>query len=136
MTTTNLYEMASLKGITIKFCCLPQNKSVSACMDNRYFIGVDSSLIVSSAEEKTKLAHELGHCITNSFYDVESPLDVRGKHEYEANKWAVKKLIPKDELEFAIKNGCDEVWKLAVHFDVSYEFIEQAIYFYFEAQMR
>lgn len=130
MTTTNLYELADTKNIFVQFCSLPQNKSISARFNGSYFIGIDSSLATSSIEEKVKLAHEMGHCVTDSFYIIDSPLDVRGKHEFCANEWAIKKLVPKDELDSAVSNGCTEIWQLSEWFSVTYDFIDKAVYYY------
>lgn len=85
----------------------------------------------SSEEEKVKLAHELGHCETGSFYNRYSPYDIRGKHEQTANRWAVKKLVPKSELVRLLKKGFAR-WELAESFEVTEDFINLAIRMYFE----
>ncbi|MCI7650223.1 MAG: hypothetical protein SO436_09695 [Oscillospiraceae bacterium] len=55
------------------------------------------------------MAHELGHCITGSFYNVYAVCDLRAKHERRADKWAIKKLVPRDKLKNAINSGFSEV---------------------------
>ena len=72
-------------------------------------------------------AHEMGHCVTDSFYQGFSPLEKRTKHEYRANKWATNYLIPFPELCDAVANGNREIWQLAEYFDVSPAFVEKAI---------
>ena len=67
---------------------------MSIVSDRRYYIAIDLNAAASSADLNVKAAHELGHCRTGSFYDIHSPYDVRAKHEYRADKWAVHELIP------------------------------------------
>lgn len=82
------------------------------------------------ADETVKLAHELGHCETGSFYSRTAALDLRQKHENRADRWAIKKLVPKDELEEAVSRGCCEAWELAEHFGVTEPFIRKAVEYY------
>ena len=72
-------------------------------------------------------AHEMGHCITDSFYAGYSPLEKRAKHEYRADKWAINYLIPFDALCQAVSEGNCELWQLAEYFDVGEPFVEKAI---------
>ena len=37
-----------------------------------------------------KLAHELGHCCTGSFYNQWATADCRRRHENVADKWAIQ----------------------------------------------
>lgn len=94
-------------------------------------IAIDVDKIENSIEEKEIVAHELGHINTGSFYNVYTRLDVIGKHERRAEKWAIKKLVPENELNEAIQNGIIEPWELAEYFDVSEMFIKKAIELYF-----
>ena len=74
-----------------------------------------------------KMAHEMGHCMTDSFYAGYSPFELRAKHENTANEWAVNKIVPFGALCKAVKHGYRELWELAEYFDVSCHFIEKAI---------
>ena len=58
-------------------------------------------------------------------------IGIRGKHEQTANRWAVKKLVPKAELVRLLKKGFAR-WELAEHFEVTEDFINLAIRMYFE----
>ncbi len=128
METINLYNAAEKSGIIIEKFELPLNKSISALSNGRCYIALDSS--VTGAEEKVCLAHELGHCETMSFYNVYSPLDVRGKHEVRAERWAIKKLIPKTAYHSALEQGYTEVNSLAEYFNVTPEFMQKAVEYY------
>ena len=76
-----------------------------------------------------KLAHELGHCETGAFYNEYSKFDIRAKHERRANKWAIKKLIPEDELKEAC-TFCYNRYELAEHFGVTEDFMQKALDYY------
>lgn len=130
MTNIELFEIALKDKICVESFPLPKNKSVSVRYGNRYYVAIDNTE-KSDAEEKVHLAHELGHCETNSFYNIHAPLDLREKHEYRANKWAVKKLIPKDELTELLKKNVAK-WDIAEHFGVTESFLNLALIMYFE----
>ena len=93
---------------------------------------MDPWRIPTLAEEKVKLAHELGHCETGAFYNRYAARDVRQKHENRANKWAYKKLVPEDELKQAILQGYREPWELAEYFDLPEAFLRGALKYYQE----
>ena len=131
MTKNDLYEIAQEENILVDAFPLEKNKSVSVLLGNKCYIAIDSNTEKSEAEEKVHLAHELGHCITKSFYNIHSPLDLREKHEYRADKWAVKKLIPKNELTELLKKDTAK-WDIAEHFGVTESFLNLALIMYFE----
>ena len=79
---------------------------------------IDHDQIAGVTDLLTVLAHELGHCETMSFY-TEHSLELRERMEYRANKWAIKKLAPKDEMITAMKDGNTEIWQLAEYFGVT-----------------
>lgn len=94
-----LFQAAEENGIAIEYCRLPLNGSVSAPGEKGDFILMDYDLIDSGPSEWVHLAHELGHCVTGSFYNRYAALDVRRKHENRADKWAVKKLLTAEALD-------------------------------------
>ncbi len=131
METNRLYSMAEKSGITVERFDLRENGSVSVKSGKNLYVGLDNK--ISGALEKVCLAHELGHCATMSFYNIYSPLDVRGKHERRAQAWAIKKLIPKYKLSKAFKSGYDNIYSLAEYFGVTADFMQQAVDYYKEA---
>lgn len=126
----DLFRIAKESGVRVEYCSLPLNESVSAQDPDGDFILMDYGLIASGASERVHLAHELGHCATGSFYKPYSKLDIRGRHEYRANKWAIHKLVPFCSLNKALKQGATEVWELAEYFNVTEDFIRAAIFLY------
>lgn len=122
-----LYDIAEKNNIPIDENCPKNIKSMSV----RFYDG--SKVIGLSDDDDTeytkleRLAHEMGHCMTESFYEGYSPFELREKHEYKANAWAVNEIVPFAELCKAVKKGYRELWELAEHFNVSSRFMEKAI---------
>ena len=127
---TELIHLAEASGITIEYCCLPLNGSISVQDDDGDFIIMDWALSKWSTTAKVHLAHEIGHCVCGAFYNPYSSFDIRQKHEYRADKWAIKKLIPVDELDEAVAAGYTELWDLADYFGVTEEFMKKAVCWY------
>ena len=128
ITTTELYDFAEKNKIKIDSFHLKCVKSVSMVDTfNNCYIAVDN---VTFNDDLECLAHEIGHCLTGAFYNRFSAYDLRAKQEYKADKWAIKKLIPADELKNAFDKGITEVWELAEYFNVSENFIKKAFEFY------
>ena len=135
MTLEELYNIAQSENIDIYAAAFPLSQSVSIMDDNlNCYIGIDYDLIHSSAEEKRKLAHEIGHCIRGAFYNQHSKLDLISKHEYSADKWACDTLLPKDDMQEAFELGYVEVWQLADYFDVPEELIKKALWIHFDKE--
>ena len=84
-------------------------------------------MVPTAADETVKLAHEMGHCATGSFYNRWAACDVRQKHENRANRWAYRRLIPPEALEEAFRRGLREPWELAKHFNVTEPFLRDAL---------
>ena len=57
-------------------------------------------------------------------------MDIRERHEYRADKWAVHKILPLNDVLNAIHSGCTEIWQLAEYFDMPDDFIARAIQIY------
>ena len=127
-TTSELYEIAEKKNIKIDAFHLKNTVSLSLIdEDNDCFIALNKD---NTENELEHLAHEIGHCITGSFYNRFAAYDIRTKHEWRADKWAIKKLIPADELKYALSHGITEVWELAEYFNVSEDLIRKAYEYY------
>lgn len=126
-----LYHTADAEGVIVD--CFPlDNRDALSLMDTdgACSIAIDPFKLVSTKDEKIKLAHELGHCITGSFYNRYAKADIRARHERRADKWAIKKLIPKDELIEKLSEGYIEPWELAEQFDVTVPFMAMAMEYY------
>lgn len=126
-----LYNLAEAHSVPVYWFDLQATESLSCRLnDGSSAIAMNPWSMTSLADETVKLAHELGHCETGAFYNRYSEFDVRAQHERRADKWAIKKLIPKDELDAAISNGYTDIWDLAEHFNVTEDFMKKAITYY------
>ena len=132
MTLNELYNIAEQDGIYVFSFQMNECESMSVLQDGECFVGIDPLKLHSETDEKEKLAHELGHCATGSFYNEYAKCDIREKHERRANIWKIKKLIPKDKLIEVINSGFGENrFELAEHFDVTEDTMQFALDYYF-----
>ena len=126
----SLYSELQKAGVRFYTWDMNCSDAVTIEMDGQYNVFMDFDQIRTLAEEKVNVAHEGGHALTGATHKVRSPVDLIERHEYKANKWAIKKLLPKDELWAAIRHGYTEPWQLADYFNVTEPFICQAIQYY------
>lgn len=131
MEVKSLYEIAKQENIEVLAYPMELNGSMSIMDDNgRCYIGMDDSILDGDVQERVHLGHEIGHCITGSFYNRYAAVDSRLRHENRANKWAITALIPVDALDDAVADGCTELWDLAERFRVTEDFMKKAVCFY------
>ena len=129
MTLTNLYDIATRDNISVYSYDLGVYESLSLTDNNKCYIAIDPFKLKSEEEELVKLAHELGHCETGAFYNQYALCDIRAKHERRADNWAIKKLVPKNELIEACKY-CTNRWELSQYFGVTEDFMQKALDYY------
>lgn len=131
-STVDLYELADERGYYVYWYTFddPRISSMSVMDEDRdCHIAVDPYRFESEADERHKMAHELGHCETGSFYNEYAACDVRQKHELRAERWAIKKLLPVEELTDRVAAG-DLPWELAEYFNVPQSMVEEAVDYY------
>ena len=128
---SELYRSAEQLNNPVIHLPLPKTGSVS-CMDRdgNCAIGLDLPHRRTRCELRVRLAHELGHCVTGSFYNRWSPCDLRKLHENRADRYAIRTLIPAEELSEAVAEGCTEQWELAERFGVDLPFLQKALCLY------
>ena len=127
----DLYCYAKNNQIDVDWIPMVRAASLSIPLPrNNYAIAIDPWKMDTVAKETVCLAHELGHCRTGSFYNRFAARDVVQQHENRADKWAIKKLIPQDELDQAVADGYTEPWELAEHFGVTEDFLRKAVCWY------
>lgn len=132
MTTyKELCDIAENDNILMLSGKLHNTPSMAICDDGDCAIIFDYSKIDSNAKLLVCTAHEVGHCETGSFYTPKS-LELRSRMENRADKWAIKKLIPKNEMEQAIIDGNEEVWQLAEYFGITEDMVKFAFWVYFD----
>lgn len=131
LETSALYQYAEQSNATVMRSKLPVNGSLCIDTDEQsYYIGIDETMREGSAEHRTHLGHELGHCATGSFYNRYATCDVRQKHENRADRWMIEHMIPEAELNAAVADGHTEAWDLAELFGVTEEYVRKAVLLY------
>lgn len=131
MEVLRLYDIAREQNIEVVEWPLHQNGSISLMDDDgNCVIGIDESVMDGDALERVHMGHELGHCMTGSFYSIHTAVDCRRRHENRADKWAIRELVPVDDLDQAVADGCSEIWDLAEHFGVTEQFMKKAVCYY------
>ena len=131
MNVLDLYALAEQQNIEVIETSLPENGSLSVMDDSgSCYIGIDESVMDGGALEIVHMGHELGHCLTGSFYNRHTRFDVRQRHENRADKWAIRQIIPVEDLDDAVADGCCEIWELAERFGVTEAFMRKAVCLY------
>lgn len=133
INVVELYEYADCRGYDVYWYTFDTNQVSSISLplaDGSCAIALDPGQFSSLADEKHKLAHELGHCETGSFYCRRTPFDERGRHERRAERWAIRKLLPFDDLNKAVVQGIREAWELAEYFELPEALILEAVEYY------
>ena len=126
-----LYGLAQQQNIPVYRFPLPKTGSMSLMDEQGHcFIGMDEGVRDGGVQERVHLSHELGHCLTGSFYNIYAAADLRARHENRADKWAIRRLIPVSDLDDAIAAGHTELWDLAEYFGVTETFLKKAICLY------
>ena len=87
---SEFYRLAEREQVTVDLFRLTRRESMSLLdADGRCHIAIDPRRLRSERDERTKLVHELGHCLTGSFYSRDTDYDGRLRQENRADKWAI-----------------------------------------------
>ena len=130
MTEKIVNEIAKKNNIALIDYPFKDLKACSIENNNKYYIGINEKLFDTLAQRNTAKAHELGHCMTGALYCAASPLFTQEKCEYKANRWAIRKFVPKQTLIDYFKKGY-QIWEIAEEMELTEEFLWQAYYHYF-----
>ena len=126
-----LYQVADRHNIIIYVGSLPVAKAL--CIPG--YVALDFSLVGTVAEERVHTAHELGHCIRHAFHTKDSPDYIIRRCENRADRWAIRQLVPEEDLKDALSHGITEAWELAEYFDVTQDLMELAMRFYADGRL-
>lgn len=127
MSTEELMNYAEGCGHHIVFIPIQKTKAITLEYGGS-FVAVSNTL--RGTEEKEIVAHELGHCEYGGTYTRCSPFEITEKAEKRADKWAFYKLVPPGDVRAAFRRGIIEPWDLAEQFDVSCQFMCEAMEYY------
>lgn len=128
---SSFQDIAENNGIEIFGFRLPSVNSMSAEINGKCYIGLDTSRPMSHAEEQACIGHELGHCLYGGFYTRSSPYDLVERHEARADRWYIRHAIPRRTLFRLLREG-REVWEIAEMLDTTEEYVWQAYCYYKE----
>ena len=120
------YREAEEQGIAVHFLEFEEIAAVSA----PGHMAIDTTKLPTTAEETTAAAHELGHGCTGTYYQADDSQEARQKQENAAERYAILRYLPREELFRAIRSGLTEDWQLAEHFGFTESFIRKAVCLY------
>lgn len=134
MDKLDLYNYANKHDISIIDLKLFNIKGIYFCNEKDNYIGLNYSIIDTSAEETCILAEECGHYavgveplkLNNSIYSNKL---INSRNEYRAKKWAIKQIVPFNELKKFLSQDLSK-YEIAEKFDVTENFLEDAINIY------
>lgn len=127
MTTGDLRKLAAARGINIDERPMRALRAISFPQG---WIAIDPAKFPTEAAYKCCIAHELGHCLTGSFYKVDSPAADKERCERAANEYAARLLMPAEAVLSAFQDGQGRLSTLAARFDVTADFAAMALDFY------
>lgn len=133
LTLRDLYRLAEEENVPVYWYPLrdsPLESLVVELEDGGCAIAMDPLKLGSLGDEKYKLAHELGHGLTGSLYCRDTPLDERGRNETRADRWAIHRLLPFEDLKAALDRGITETAELAEYFQLPGTLVEKAVALY------
>ena len=123
MTTyEDLLNEAYKEGITVKEKPLKYNdgRIKGNKIANRKSIETDK-------EKACILAEELGHYYTTVGDILDQNDSNNRRQELIARKWAYEKILPIENILFAVQDGHTEIWDMAEYLDVDEKFLRDAL---------
>lgn len=137
MDITNLLIFAEENHINVDYFKM-KNNGIALKRDNDFIVLLKKAFEHDhSFRHKELLAHELAHCILDSFYMIDSGNPMSrynfGRYEQEAKEFCIKWLLPFKKLKKALKeNVCADgsLWATQEYLGVSMEFLIDAIEYY------
>lgn len=82
---------------------------------------------MSEVQKKCVLAEELGHYHLNTGDILDQSSTANRKQEYKARLWSYNKLIGLNGIVAAFKAGCRSTYEMAMHLNVTEEFLQDAL---------
>lgn len=92
-----------------------------------YAIVFDENRYEDNDEKFCVLAHEYGHCESETTHKLCSKFQLIGQHECRANRKAVHELLPVEKIIDAFEHRCFEYWEVADYLGMPEQFVVMAI---------
>ena len=83
--------------------------------------------IETDKEKACILAEELGHYYTTVGDILDQNDSNNRRQELIARKWAYEKILPIENILFAVQDGHTEIWDMAEYLDVDEKFLRDAL---------
>ena len=133
MDLNYLYDLAEKENIKIYDYYIENANGVFINIDKLNAIALNYDNFETSIDEKCVLSEELGHYYMDATYPIFSEDIVSiSKQEYRAKKWSYFILVPFEKLKSAILEGFTNLYSFADYFEVTVEYMKNAIDFYVE----
>lgn len=117
---------AEERGIDVFYDAIPETMAMAV----PGALCLDWSLLACPAARSVCLAHELGHVETGAFYSRgASDLD-RRRAELRADRWAIRRLISREDLLAALRSGFVTPYALSEALDLPEDVIRKALALY------
>ena len=131
MENIDLYNIAEKENIKIYDWQIEDVNGIYLNYQNINAIALNYGRLGTYIDEKCTLAEELGHYYMDATYPASSTDKILiQKQEYRARKWSYNVLIPFEKLKSAILNGINTIYALADYFEVTEDYMSNAIKFY------
>lgn len=129
MDLNKLYQIAKDCEIIIDRTCPRELVAMSFLFpDETMLIGLsDLSCAPLGVTIEQVMAHELGHCLSGTFYNIHTPRSERLPYERTADEWAIELIMPLSEIVEARARNVQSVKELSQYFRVSREFVRKAL---------
>ncbi len=132
MKLNSLYNIAEKENIKVYDWYIEDTKGMYMNYHDINAIALNYDNLGTYIDEKCVLAEELGHYYMDATYPASTNDKILiDKQEYRAKKWSYYVLIPFEKLKLAIKNGINTLYSLANYFDVTEEYMQNCINFYY-----
>lgn len=89
-----------------------------------------SKNISTTAEKTCVLAEELGHYHTSSGDIIDTSIILNRKQEEKARRWAMRRILPLNDIIKAYKAGCRSLYEMAEYLGVTEKFLLKALQTY------
>lgn len=92
-----------------------------------YAIVFEENRFENNDEKFCVLAHEYGHCESETTHKLCSKFQLIGQHESRANRKAVHELLPVEKIIDAFERKYFDYWEIADYLDLPEAFVKMAI---------
>lgn len=122
----DLDAYAEERGIDVFYDSIPETMAMAV----PGALCLDWSLLACPAARSVCLAHELGHVETGAFYSRGVSVLDRRRAELRAERWAIRRLVSREELLSALRSGFTTVFDLSEKLGLPEDVIRKALSLY------